>query len=162
MITSSNKMINVEILKDENPNDPILVKERKNNQLPQVENYLDISENTFKKSELTQNVFKINKEKQIDEFEEFNMNQHNQKSEVVIVATIVNVPENIILSRRSRFWFFILILSINFTVNLQNGTIPAATDKIQQELKCTETELGTFGTMLHIGNLVGNIFIHFI
>jgi hypothetical protein len=158
MITS-NKMTNVEILKDENPNYPILVKERKNNHLPQVENYLDISENTYKKSEFTQNPFKKNKEKKVDEFEEFKMNQQNQKREVMIDAPTTNVPENIILSRRSRFWFFILILSINFTVNLENGTIPAATDKIQQELKCSETELGTFGTMLHIGNLVGNLLI---
>jgi hypothetical protein len=59
------------------------------------------------------------------------------------------------MSRKSRCWFFAYILIINYCVNLENGTIPASTVEIQNDLSCEEKDLGLFGSLLYVGNIIG-------
>jgi hypothetical protein len=59
------------------------------------------------------------------------------------------------MSRKSRCLFFLFILLINFCLNLENGTIPASTVEIQNDLSCEEKDLGLFGSLLFVGNIIG-------
>lgn len=46
---------------------------------------------------------------------------------------------------------------INLFVNLENGTIPSATDAIKETLYVDEEQLGLFGSLLYVGNAIGKI-----
>lgn len=72
--------------------------------------------------------------------------------------------ENILVSRSKRFLIFILIVLINIIVNLDHGTIPAATEVLKESLDIGEMELGFFGTLLYTGNAIGknNFYIYLI
>ena len=63
--------------------------------------------------------------------------------------------EAVLLTRKSRYWMYALILTVNVVTNLENGTIPACTDKIEKDMKINEQALGLFGSALYTGNLVG-------
>jgi hypothetical protein len=65
------------------------------------------------------------------------------------------------LTKKSRYWVYVLILTVNIVTNLENGTIPACTDDIQKDMEITEQELGLFGSALYAGNLVGKIMLIF-
>ena len=68
---------------------------------------------------------------------------------------VVNTNEKVNIKRRSRCLFFFFILTINLCVNLENGTIPAITTKIQEDLNVGEDVLGLFGSLLYVGNIIG-------
>jgi hypothetical protein len=70
-------------------------------------------------------------------------------------ANPIEGKEKIILTRRSRYWMYYLILTVNLVTNLENGTIPACTDKIQNDMEISEQALGLFGSALFAGNLLG-------
>ena len=76
--------------------------------------------------------------------------QINEKNESIDLPPVE-------LTRKSRCWFFAYILLINYCVNLENGTIPASTVKIQEDLKCSERDLGLFGSLLYVGNIIGKL-----
>lgn len=42
---------------------------------------------------------------------------------------------------------------------MDHGTIPAASNEIKHELGINETALGTFGSLVYFGNLVGAVFL---
>ena len=47
----------------------------------------------------------------------------------------------------------------NIVINMDHGTIPAASNEIMTELKIEEDTLGTFGSLVYFGNLLGALFL---
>ena len=80
-----------------------------------------------------------------------------ERSGSIKETVVVTQIETVELQRKSRCWFFILILMINLFVNLENGTIPSATDAIKETLYVDEEQLGLFGSLLYVGNAIGKI-----
>jgi hypothetical protein len=131
-------------------------------------NYMEVefSQNTYKyRSELPSSEKKIN----MDEIPENHCAQPFRpipNNEIGVEERGGNVKETVAatqvetvdIPRKSRCWFFILILTINLFVNLENGTIPSATDAIKESLKVNEEELGLFGSLLYVGNAIGNFY----
>lgn len=62
-----------------------------------------------------------------------------------------------IFTRWNRYLLFSLIIGITLSVNMDHGTIPAATIEIQRDLVITEEELGLFGSLVYLGNLIGSV-----
>jgi predicted MFS family arabinose efflux permease len=57
-----------------------------------------------------------------------------------------------------RWLLFSVFLFMNILVNVDHGIVPAATDDIEKDLKIGETQLGLFGSLVFLGNLIGGIF----
>jgi hypothetical protein len=108
----------------------------------------------------------INSEKPIESnLEEININNINHLN---LKENKVNIHQNnidkdnkkidnevIALSRTKRCWFYLLVMGINLLINLENGTVPSATDKIQNDMKIDEEALGFFGSFVFLGSLIG-------
>jgi hypothetical protein len=69
---------------------------------------------------------------------------------------ILNSPA-IVIPRFNRYIIFYLILGINLSVNMDHGTIPAATNQLKESLEINPAELGLFGSLVYFGNLIGKI-----
>ena len=65
---------------------------------------------------------------------------------------------NLILSRNVRWFIFIILLLISIMINMDHGTIPAATSEIKKSLNQADDVLGLFGSMVFLGNILGIIF----
>ena len=59
------------------------------------------------------------------------------------------------LDSKRRFYVFLLLALTNILLNMDHGTIPAASNEIMEELKVEEAILGTFGSLVYLGNLIG-------
>lgn len=81
-------------------------------------------------------------------------------------GTIVDKTEikeevnKVAFERRFRYFVFILIFVINVVVNMDHGTIPAATKEIMISLNVSEKTLGIFGSLVYLGNIIGNLLIN--
>jgi len=63
------------------------------------------------------------------------------------------------LDTSKRFYVFLLLSITNILLNMDHGTIPAASNEIMEELKIEEATLGTFGSLVYLGNLIGALFL---
>lgn len=70
-------------------------------------------------------------------------------------SKIIGKEEIIKLCTTKRLKLFFILSSLNILINMDHGTIPAASNEIKHELKINETALGTFGSLVYFGNLVG-------
>lgn len=62
----------------------------------------------------------------------------------------------IYITRNKRIAIFFLIISINIVANFDDGTIPAATEEIRLKLSVDDEKVGLLGTLVYVGNLIGN------
>jgi hypothetical protein len=70
-------------------------------------------------------------------------------------------PKELILSRTTRWVLFYIFFIIQILMNMDHGTIPAATEDIRNDLKIDNKILGIFGSLVFLGNLIGNfLFIY--
>jgi len=65
--------------------------------------------------------------------------------------------DNIKLSKASRYFIYILFSFINIVINMDSGNIPAATNKISDDLKIDDKSLGAFGSLVSVGTFLGGI-----
>ena len=65
----------------------------------------------------------------------------------------------VVFSRKIRSFIFILIIITNLIINMDHGTIPAATSEIKKDLNIDDASLGVFGSLVFFGNLLGTFFI---
>lgn len=72
--------------------------------------------------------------------------------------------KNIILSRYTRWFIFVLFILLAILMNFDHGTVPAATSEIKSDLDINDTILGIFGSLVFLGNMIGIIclFIRFV
>lgn len=66
-----------------------------------------------------------------------------------------NYYEDCNLPRSVRWFIFIVFVIMNILMNIDHGTIPAATYKIITDLSINDQELGLFGSLVFVGNLIG-------
>ena len=64
----------------------------------------------------------------------------------------------VVFKRRTRYFIFLILVVTNLIINMDHGTIPAATSEIKEDLKIDDDTLGIFGSLVYFGNLLG-IFI---
>lgn len=64
--------------------------------------------------------------------------------------------EGMVLPKWKRYLIFCLLLSINLFINMDDGTIPAATTQIEKKLHMDSDGIGLFGTLVYVGALVGS------
>ena len=60
-----------------------------------------------------------------------------------------------VFSRNTRYFIFVLLIFINLIINMDHGTIPAATSEIKQDLNIDNDNLGVLGSLVYLGNLLG-------
>ena len=63
--------------------------------------------------------------------------------------------EGVVFPRKMRYFIFILLVITNLIINMDHGTIPAATFEIKEDLKIDNDTLGIFGSLVYFGNLIG-------
>ena len=73
--------------------------------------------------------------------------------------TISEKFEKIKLCSKQRVLLFVLLSLLNIVINMDHGTIPAASNEIKKDLKINETALGSFGSLVYLGNLIGAILL---
>lgn len=65
------------------------------------------------------------------------------------MTTEIKIKKN---NRRFVFWILTLF---NILINMDHGTIPAASNEIKSDLRINDAELGSFGSFVYLGNLIG-------
>jgi len=61
----------------------------------------------------------------------------------------------IYISRGMRWFIFTVFMTLQITMNLDHGTVPAATDEIRKDLNIDDNVLGLFASLVFVGNLIG-------
>lgn len=68
-----------------------------------------------------------------------------------------NKQSKINLSRNVRWFIFYVLTLVTIMVNMDHGTIPAATEEIKTSLDQGDDVLGLFGSLVFLGNILGII-----
>jgi len=95
----------------------------------------------------------------LDNYEEisrFKKNKGRRKLEDLLGE---NYHKEVILSRKYRWVLFTLFFLVQILMNMDHGTIPAATEEIRKDLKIDDDVLGVFGSLVFLGNLIGTIYL---
>jgi hypothetical protein len=66
---------------------------------------------------------------------------------------------DIVLNRGTRWFLFVLFFLIQILMNMDHGTMPAATEDIRKDLSIDDDILGIFGSLVFLGNLIGTLFL---
>jgi len=96
----------------------------------------------------------------LDNYEEIKKFRHNKRDadSSRFLKREVN-PRSLELSRRTRWVLFFLLFIIQILMNMDHGTIPAATDEIRNDLKIKDDVLGIFGSLVFFGNIIGTFYL---
>jgi predicted MFS family arabinose efflux permease len=81
------------------------------------------------------------------------LNQNKQVSQKVFDPKQVGV----FYSLQTRWRIFVILMIINLFINMDHGTIPAATNEIKDDLNITNDTLGIFGSLVYLGSLIGSM-----
>lgn len=79
---------------------------------------------------------------------------------VSLENSYINDATSIQLSRLIRWLVFALLFAGITLVNIDHGTVPAATIELKQSLNIDDQTLGVFGSLVFFGNLIGTINIY--
>lgn len=64
--------------------------------------------------------------------------------------------KEIYISRGMRWFIFGIYLVLQIMMNVDHGTVPAATEEIRKDLSIEDDVLGMFASLVFLGNLIGN------
>jgi hypothetical protein len=78
----------------------------------------------------------------------------NNKSNLILKRDNLE-SQNKKLSRNVRWLIFIILFLTTIFINMDHGTIPAATKDIKLDLNIDNNSLGIFGSLVFFGNLLG-------
>ncbi len=67
--------------------------------------------------------------------------------------------KEVVLSRNSRWALFSLFFIVQILMNMDHGTVPAATEDIRKDLNIDDDILGIFGSLVFFGNLIGTFYL---
>ena len=88
------------------------------------------------------------------------MNHQKNSQDNLNCKAIQDKQENVVigveLPKRKRIELFIVLALTNILLNMDHGTIPAATNEIMKELSIEEALLGTLGSLVYVGVLIGS------
>jgi len=76
-----------------------------------------------------------------------------------IMSNNMNKNLNLHLSRNVRWFIFCILVFVTIMINMDHGTIPAATEEIIKSLDLKNDDLGVFGSLVFLGNIIGIYFI---
>lgn len=62
------------------------------------------------------------------------------------------------LPRSIRWFIFCIFVLVTIMINMDHGTIPAATEEIKRSLDLGNDVLGYFGSLVFFGNIIGILF----
>ena len=82
----------------------------------------------------------------------------DKRSKIISENLIDPKHLGVIYSRKTRWIMFILFMIIYLLVNMDHGTIPAATTEIKKDMEIDDDSLGIFGSLVYLGNLLGSMF----
>lgn len=71
----------------------------------------------------------------------------------------ITSAKGIMLTKKKRMMIFLILTAVNILLNMDHGTIPAASVEIKNDLNINDTTLGTFGSLVYFGNLIGALFV---
>ena len=71
----------------------------------------------------------------------------------------VNSNKLIRFEGKQRLFVFLCLTAMNILFNMDHGTIPASSNEIKRDLHIKETELGTFGSLVYLGTLIGALLL---
>lgn len=60
---------------------------------------------------------------------------------------------------RDRMMVFVMLTTMNIILNMDHGTIPAASNEIKEDYNIDELILGTFGSLVYLGALFGSLIL---
>jgi len=92
-------------------------------------------------------------------------NQDSSKSKYILKKNSLLSNTNQIINLKYRLprsvrWFiFCILVLVTIMINMDHGTIPAATEEIKRSLDLGNDELGYFGSLVFFGNIIGNNFL---
>ena len=95
----------------------------------------------------------------LDSYEEILMFKKNKGGRKREKLTKESNPKEVVLSRKSRWVLFTLFFVIQIIMNMDHGTIPAATEEIRKDLDIDDDILGIFGSLVFFGNLIGTFYL---
>ena len=82
------------------------------------------------------------------------------QTELDIQETKIENSSNLVrLESNDRLLIFYLLSILNVLINMDQGTLPAASNEIKSHLDVDNTTLGSFGSLVYIGNLIGSLFL---
>ncbi len=87
------------------------------------------------------------------------MNETHKHKQVDVNSPTDKTQTYIKFDPRDRMSIFIIFTAINIVLNMDHGTIPAATKEIQEDMDIKETTLGSFGSLVYLGNLIGALIL---
>jgi hypothetical protein len=73
-----------------------------------------------------------------------------------------SLKKGLFISKKSRNYLFVLLIFTSIFVNLDHGTIPAATEELEKSLNIDKTTIGTFGSLVFIGTAAGALYYIFL
>ena len=79
------------------------------------------------------------------------------KNENTIDLSLLNSDETIKISNSLKWITFVFLSSVTLFSNIDSGVIPAATQKMEDQMKVAETKLGLFGSMDFFGRVIGSL-----
>jgi hypothetical protein len=121
----------------------------------------DLTNDEFNSNVNSYTEYFINKkdeEKKIDkDLDEDKDKEKNKNIQIYEINKNINnnINSNLKLSKNVRWFIFIILLLISIMVNMDHGTIPAATLEIKESLKAGDDILGVFGSLVFFGNIIG-------
>lgn len=96
-----------------------------------------------------------------DDKQDNNSDQDNQDGESKISTSderIIQLKKiSIPLPRRKRWLIFSIFVILNIMINVDHGTVPAATEEIKKDLNINDEQLGLFGSLVYLGNMFGSL-----
>lgn len=96
-----------------------------------------------------------------DDKQDNNSDHDNQDAESKISTSderIIQLKKiSIPLPRRKRWLIFSIFVILNIMINVDHGTVPAATEEIKKDLNINDEQLGLFGSLVYLGNMFGSL-----
>ena len=96
-----------------------------------------------------------------DDKQDNNSDQDNQDGESKISTSderIIQLKKiSIPLPRRKRWLIFSIFVILNIMINVDHGTVPAATEEIKKDLNINDEQFGLFGSLVYLGNMFGSL-----
>lgn len=68
-------------------------------------------------------------------------------------------PSSIVFTKKQRMLVFLVLAVMNVLLNMDHGTLPAASNEIKESLEISDSKFGAFGSLVYLGNLIGAFFI---
>ena len=119
------------------------------NNLGFINKYLILNKSMDEKAKIASEKNSINKEP-------IEKKRSQADSNVIIEYELPKEFEKSVkIERKTRCLLFVSITLTNIILNMDHGTIPAATSEIQRDLDINNTTLGTFGSLVYLGNFLG-------